>query len=423
VNPFFKALVGIVVVAVLAGLGIVYQFKASSMSGGQVGLTRDELNLFVEKNMGFRERTELASNPEARKKFLEQLKKQLALAAEAQRRGLDQSEAAKAVNELTAAQVLQGAYMTAHPELAKGSPRGPQASPEEVKAWVDTHQTEVARYQAAVSERAHGMPAPKPEDFASAFVFAEKARQEKLDAKPETQLQLKLQHYSYLIETLAEQLEKETEYKEEEVRAYYDQNKDTGGLDKVHAQHILFATVVMPSPENPMGGGPAPDKTAQKQLADQVLARVKAGEDFGELAKQYSNDPGSKDKGGDLGMSERYQFVKAFDDVAWALQPGQVSDVVESEFGYHIIKVIERQPPGELTPELLNKLKETLSQKRFEETVEEIARRNPVSVPEDFEVTAPPPQAMPQMPGFDPHGEMPEELELEEAPPGAPGEQ
>lgn len=405
-NPFFKALVGIVVVAVLAGLGIAYQFKGGSLSGGRVGLTRDELNLFVEKNLGARERTELAANAETRKKFLDNLKKQLSLAAEAQSRGLGDSEGMKALEELNTAQVLQAAYVEAHPELAKGSPRGPQASPEEVKAWVDTHAPDVARYQAAIAERAQGMPAPKPEELASAFVFAEKARAEGLQNKPETQLQLKLERYTLLIQTLAETLQKETEYSEDEVKQYYEANKPSGRLDKVRAAHILFATVAMPSPENPMGGGAAPDKAAKRKLAEEVLARIKNNEDFGQLAMQYSEDPGSKPKGGDMGMSEPFRFVKEFEEVAWTLKPGEISDIVETEFGFHIIKVLEREPAAELTPQVTSQLKDTLSQKRFEEKIEEIAKNAPVSVPDDFDVTAPPPEAqMPMTPGgMDPHG-------------------
>jgi hypothetical protein len=179
----------------------------------------------------------------------------------------------------------------------------------------------------------------------------------------------------------------------------------------------------MPSPENPMGGGPAPDKAQKRQLAEQVLARIKNNEDFGELAKQFSDDPGSKPKGGDMGMTERFRFVKEFEDAAWKLQPGQVSEIVETEFGFHIIKVIEREPAGELTPLVISQLKDTLSQKRFEEKIEEIAKNTPVSVPEDFDVTAPPPQQMPMPGGMGPHGMNPHgggggEMEMPEPPPG-----
>lgn len=72
------------------------------------------------------------------------------------------------------------------------------------------------------------------------------------------------------------------------------------------------------------------------------MAKLKAGEDFAELAKEYSDDTGTKDKGGDLGFFERRMMVQQFDEAAFNLEPGQISDVVETQFGYHIIKLLER---------------------------------------------------------------------------------
>ncbi len=79
-----------------------------------------------------------------------------------------------------------------------------------------------------------------------------------------------------------------------------------------------------------------------------MLAKVKAGGDFAALARQYSDDD-SKTKGGDLDYFGRGTMVKEFDDAAWALQPGQVSDLVKSQFGYHIIKLTGRKPAATKT--------------------------------------------------------------------------
>ncbi len=98
-------------------------------------------------------------------------------------------------------------------------------------------------------------------------------------------------------------------------------------------QHILFQV--------PPSAAPTVD-TQKRRAAEQLLAQAKAaGARFGQLASRYSEDPGSKGQGGALGVSERGQFVVAFEDAAWQLAPGGVSDVVKSPFGYHII----RRPP------------------------------------------------------------------------------
>ena len=83
-----------------------------------------------------------------------------------------------------------------------------------------------------------------------------------------------------------------------------------------------------------------------RSLAEDLLARVRAGEDFAELAIQYSGDPGSAALGGDLGWFRRGRMVREFEETAFNLLDGQISDVVESDFGFHIIKV-ERMRPGE----------------------------------------------------------------------------
>lgn len=105
--------------------------------------------------------------------------------------------------------------------------------------------------------------------------------------------------------------------------------------ESVHASHILFMT-----PQGAEGG----QKEAAKTKAQQVLKQVKAGGDFAALAKEHSQDPGSAPAGGDLGFFPKGQTDPAFEAAAFALKPGDVSEVVESQFGYHVIKVHEHRP-------------------------------------------------------------------------------
>jgi len=82
---------------------------------------------------------------------------------------------------------------------------------------------------------------------------------------------------------------------------------------------------------------------AAKKRAKDLLDSIKSGVDFSELAKKYSDDVGSAKNGGDLGLARRGVFVKAFEEAAFGLQEGQVSDVIETQFGFHLIKVNERK--------------------------------------------------------------------------------
>lgn len=103
--------------------------------------------------------------------------------------------------------------------------------------------------------------------------------------------------------------------------------------NRVHVAHILLMTVGKPD---------AVVEEVRKQ-AEQVLQQAKKGGNFAELAKKYSEDPGSKDKGGDLGFIVQGQTVAEFEKAAFSLPPGSVSDLVKTQYGFHIIKVMEKE--------------------------------------------------------------------------------
>ena len=121
---------------------------------------------------------------------------------------------------------------------------------------------------------------------------------------------------------------------EEDSKRFYNENAAKfQGDEKRRASHILIG----------FGPGATPEAKAQaKKKAEEILAEVKKNPaKFAELAKKNSQDPGSAEKGGDLGMFGRGAMVKAFEEAAYSMKPGQVSDLVQSEFGFHIIKLTE----------------------------------------------------------------------------------
>jgi foldase protein PrsA len=117
---------------------------------------------------------------------------------------------------------------------------------------------------------------------------------------------------------------------EEEIRRYYEAHrKEFDRPEQVRVRHILVDT---------------------EELARLVQARLARGERFEDLARQLSRDPGSKEQGGDLGFVARGQLVSEFEAAAFALRPGQISPIVKTQYGYHIIQGVERRPaqPGTL---------------------------------------------------------------------------
>lgn len=130
--------------------------------------------------------------------------------------------------------------------------------------------------------------------------------------------------------------EKKTPIAEEELESFYSQNFSRFNIpEQRSARHILIKTSEADSQ----------DTLSEKyDRASQVLELARSGEDFAELAKQFSEGP-SGPQGGDLGSFTRGRMVKPFDDAAFALNKGEISDIVETQFGFHIIKLEKIEPP------------------------------------------------------------------------------
>jgi peptidyl-prolyl cis-trans isomerase C len=128
---------------------------------------------------------------------------------------------------------------------------------------------------------------------------------------------------------------------EAEAKQFYDENPaDFEQPEMIHVRHILLMTMD-PVTRTPLAADQ--QKAKQKQM-DDLLKRIRGGEDFATLAKQYSEDPGSKDNGGELPAFPRGQMVPEFEAAAFSLTNNQVSDVITSAYGYHIIKLLEKTP-------------------------------------------------------------------------------
>src|ERR1700687_1560661 len=144
------------------------------------------------------------------------------------------------------------------------------------------------------------------------------------------------------------QIRQSLQISDDQLKIQYQQNiKQYQVPNRVHAEHILLMTV----------GKTDAEVEEIKKKAEDILSQVKKGGKFEDLAKRYSEDPGSKDKGGDLSWITQGQTVPEFEKTAFSLNPGQVSDLVKTQYGFHIIKVLEKESAHTKT---LDEVKETI---------------------------------------------------------------
>jgi peptidyl-prolyl cis-trans isomerase D len=176
--------------------------------------------------------------------------------------------------------------------------------------------------------------------------------------------QVSAEYLALSLDKLAEQ----TVVSEDDLKAWYDGHQAQYRTpEQRQASHILIGV-----PK----GAPDAERARAKKRAEELLVQVKknpAG--FADLAGRNSQDPGSAAKGGDLGLFSRGMMVKSFDDAAFALKEGEISGVVESDFGFHIIKLARIQPEGgrpfaEVSGEIERELRKQQAQKKFAEIAE-----------------------------------------------------
>jgi peptidyl-prolyl cis-trans isomerase C len=162
-------------------------------------------------------------------------------------------------------------------------------------------------------------------------------------------------------------------------REFYDKNKaQIQAPERVHVRHILIRADEK---------APAADKKKARQKAEDILKRLQAGEDFAKLAQESSDDPGSKARGGDLGWVVKGQGVPpSFEQAAFALKkPNDLSPVVESQFGYHVIQLLDHQASGaipyeQVKPRITQLLQQQQAQQQLAARVRELRSKAKVEV-------------------------------------------
>ncbi|MBN8049257.1 peptidylprolyl isomerase [Paraclostridium bifermentans] len=180
------------------------------------------------------------------------------------------------------------------------------------------------------------------------------------------------------IQNFKNNFDKNTKISEAEMKKYYEENKNNYVDDEVRASHILISTVDQKT-NKPLSE--EKQKEAKKK-ADDLYEKVKSGGDFAKLAKENSDDKGSAAKGGDLGFFSKGQMVPEFEKAAFAMDKGDISNVVKTQYGYHIIKVTDKKYKEYTFDEVKDNIKQNLLYQKYTEKVKQLTDKADVETNE-----------------------------------------
>ncbi|MFH1215607.1 MAG: peptidylprolyl isomerase [Pseudomonadota bacterium] len=209
-------------------------------------------------------------------------------------------------------------------------------------------------------------------------LLVQEALSEGLDKDPLATLKIEEMRNRILVEELvAKKVDTRSGIEQTQIASYYTDNKtEFVQGEQVEAQHILIRVDATASDE---------DKEQARKNIEMIREKLKKGESFARLAQQYSEDPGSGNKGGNLGFFSRGQMVKEFEDAAFATNPGETSGPVLTNFGWHLIHVVSKKEPEQLPLEKVSrqieaKLKAERNEKALQNLVESLKKKYPVTI-------------------------------------------
>ncbi|HEX2270658.1 MAG TPA: peptidylprolyl isomerase [Pyrinomonadaceae bacterium] len=389
-----KALVAAAVAIVFAAGLIFWQVKARKT--GPVELTAEDMTLIAEEQPPqFRQR--LATDENFRKEFAQDVRRLLAVAEEASAHGVDKDPEMKRQLEFQRATVIAQSYFEEQGES------NPDISDKEVEEHFKVAENQ-ARFDQIINDAKAKDPSfaaqMQPEQlemlkqrFGRIYVAEKRAVEKGIDKKPAVRLQLMLQRARAVAQKYAmDNLQQKMKASDAEIDAYLASHPEAD-VDKVN-----------------------------RAKAEEVLKRLRAGEDFAKMAAEFGSD-GTKDKGGDLGWFGPSDMDPDFSKAAYALKPGQISEVVQTKFGFHIIKLEDRKTEtnkeGKSEEKLharhilisdpnnnpfgppqtsREKARMAVEQEKAKKVLDEIVSRSHVKVADNYQVKAPEQQPMQGLP-------------------------
>jgi parvulin-like peptidyl-prolyl isomerase len=278
---------------------------------------------------------------------------------------------------------------SAQQTLPAPQPKTPSESavaPDAVVLTIGDQKITRAQFEVLLTALAQqGRPATSPaarrqvaEQYGEMEVLAQEARKRKVDQTPLVKQMMMVQADSYLARSFANQLTDDVKLSDTDVQAYYSAHK--GEYEEAQASHILIR----------FKGSAVPLKPNQKDLTEEealakaqdIRKQLSGGADFATVAKAESDDTGSAAKGGSLGKFTRGQMVAPFDQAAFSLPVGQLSDPVKTQFGYHIIKVDSRT--NKTLEEAKAEIEKQMKPKVVQETVDKIKQQTPVTLNDSY---------------------------------------